>query len=55
MKVETLVEFNSDRKRMTIVLSIDGLADFVVVFCKGADSCVDGLLRAEYRDKRGTL
>lgn len=50
-RVEDIFEFNSDRKRMSIVLSTELLNGWKIVFCKGADSAIDGLLRSEYKDQ----
>ena len=44
-KVEDVFEFNSDRKRMSIILSTEYLPNYVLLFSKGADSSIDKLLR----------
>jgi phospholipid-translocating ATPase len=39
-QVLNVLEFNSDRKRMSVVVRVDGDEEHVVLFCKGADSVV---------------
>lgn len=51
-RVEDLFEFDSDRKRMSIVLSAEDMPGYKLLFCKGADSVIDSLLRKEYKQEK---